>query len=149
MYCEFPQDRGYLWCPVSALMTLLLVLRLSLSASYWLRVLIGFSTDEEALAFAAAFMASFESSFASFHALMRTGRLGWVFILSIGSVVSGSTVEGTRPGSRCGMISSCNVMQTGSNICRMTRSKGKDRCNLYSQTTVTGRTALILIDYLG
>jgi hypothetical protein len=102
-------------------MTLLLLLRLSLSASYWLRALIGFSTEEEALAFAAAFMASFESNFASFHALMRTGRLGWFLALSAGSVVSGSIVEGTRPGSRCGMISSCDVMQTGSNICMMTR----------------------------
>uniref|UniRef100_A0A0A9CEC9 Uncharacterized protein n=1 Tax=Arundo donax TaxID=35708 RepID=A0A0A9CEC9_ARUDO len=97
-------------------MTLLLVLRLSLehrSASYWARVLIGFSTDEEALAFAAAFMASFESSFASFHALMRTGRLGWFLALSVGSVVSGSTVEGTRPGSRCGMISSWSMKMRG------------------------------------
>jgi hypothetical protein len=68
-----------MWFPISTLMTLLLQLVLSLehrSASYWARVLTGLSTDEEALALAAAFMASFESSFASFHALMRTGRLG-------------------------------------------------------------------------
>lgn len=67
-------------------------------------------TDEEALAFAAALTASFESSFASFQALMRTGRLGCcLFPPSDGWMASGSTVEGIRPGSKCGAISSCNI----------------------------------------
>ncbi|KAK9154427.1 hypothetical protein Sjap_001907 [Stephania japonica] len=60
----------------------------------------------DALALAAAFTASLESNFASCHALIRTGRWGSsLFPLSDGSA-SGSTVDGTRPRPRCGIISS-------------------------------------------
>lgn len=67
----------------------------------------GFKTEDEALALAAALMASLESNFASFQALMRTGRLVGLLPLSDESRASGSTVDGTRPGSKCGIISSC------------------------------------------
>lgn len=58
----------------------------------------GRRTEEEARALAPAFMASVESSFASFHALILTGRCGG--FLPLLSTASGSTVDGSRPGSR-------------------------------------------------
>ena len=67
----------------------------------------GRSTDEDSLAFAAAFRASLESNLASFHALIRIGRFELDLALLVWSTESGSTVDGTLPGSRCGTISSC------------------------------------------
>lgn len=93
----------------SLLIWLLRLLTLPLefgSISDWMRGPIGFSTDDEARALAAARMASFESSFASFHALIRTGFLGIGCLPLSDAGSSGSTVDGTRPGSKCGMISS-------------------------------------------
>lgn len=67
----------------------------------------GRSTEDDALAFAAALAASLESNFASFHALIRTGRWFNFLSLSGGGTASGSTVDGRRPGSKCGITSSC------------------------------------------
>ena len=69
----------------------------------------GRSTDDDALAFAAALIASLESNLASFHALIRTGRCGNFLALSPSCIASGSTVDGKRPLSKCGIISSCSL----------------------------------------
>nr|GMC55924.1 putative transmembrane protein [Ipomoea batatas] len=63
------------------------------------RLSIGRRTDEDARALAAAFIASLESSFASLHALILTGRLDALLPLSSNPAASGSTVDGTIPGS--------------------------------------------------
>nr|GMC54069.1 hypothetical protein PanWU01x14_301960 [Ipomoea batatas] len=63
------------------------------------RLSIGRRTDEDTRALAAAFIASLESSFASLHALILTGRLDALLPLSSNPAASGSTVDGTIPGS--------------------------------------------------
>jgi hypothetical protein len=70
------------------------------------RVSIGRRTDDDARALAAAFIASLLSSFASFQALILTCFLA-LLALSACPAVSGSMVEGTIPGSKCGITSSC------------------------------------------
>jgi hypothetical protein len=61
--------------------------------------------EDDARAFAAALIASLLSSFASFHALILTGFLA-LFALSACPAASGSTDDGTIPGSKCGIASS-------------------------------------------
>lgn len=110
---DVPALAFLLWNPWSVLIGLLLPLTLLLdkwSASYgWCRALIGRSTDDDALAFAPALTASLESNLASFHALILTGRWANFFPMSDDCTVSGSTVDGRRPGSKCGIISSCSL----------------------------------------
>ena len=107
---DVPAVSYLLWNPwlLTGLLLPLTLLLDKWSPSYaWGRELIGRSTDDDALALAAALVASLESNFASFHALIRTGRWFNFFPLS-GSdcTASGSTVDGSRPGSKCGIISS-------------------------------------------
>lgn len=98
---------GKPWLLLTGLLLPLTLLLQKSSASYGCcRPPIGRRTDDDALAFAAALIASVESNFASFHALIRTGRWANLFPLSA-PTASGSTVDGKRPGSRCGITSSC------------------------------------------
>jgi hypothetical protein len=70
------------------------------------RASIGRRTDDDARTLAAAFIASLLSSFASFQALILTCFLA-LLALSARPTASGSMVEGTIPGSKCGITSSC------------------------------------------
>ena len=85
-------------------------------------------TDEDFLASLAARAASTGSSFASFQALILTASL---FDFSPLVVASGSTVEGTLPGPKCGITSSSFTLREVKMLIELNRQKKLMQNHIY------------------